>query len=81
MTADEIRVKYARPGKGATAVDVDEVASVMAQNRDKLAERGERLQNLDVKMGRMVDDAANFAESARKLKEQQKASTLFGLFS
>jgi hypothetical protein len=43
----------------------------MEQNRQMLAERGERLRALDERTAAMQDDAEDFASLARKLAEQQ----------
>jgi len=50
----------------------------MGENLTKLNERGEKLSNILEKTQRMESDAMAFAESARKLKEQQQLKGLFG---
>lgn len=86
LTADEIKAKYGRERKDkgkARQTDAEGAAAVMGENRDKLLERGEKLGRLEEKMDRMVQDSMDFADAARKLKEQQEApgkffSKLFG---
>ncbi|KAK9811618.1 hypothetical protein WJX72_007037 [[Myrmecia] bisecta] len=66
-TAAEIRAAYGR----APAKRANEVGSLMAENRDKLMERGEKLSRLQDKTDALENDAADFATMARKLAEQQ----------
>ena len=56
-SADQIKEKYGRPSKSNTQ-SADDVAATMAQNRDKLLERGEKLSRLEEKMSQMTSDAA-----------------------
>ena len=62
-SADEIRAKYGKPRKGA--------AEGMAENLDKLNERGEKLMNIQEKTQRMEMEAAEFAKNAKKLADKQ----------
>ena len=48
-----------------------DVASVMADNRAKLAERGERLQNIGNKAEAMNDAASDFASLAKQLRDRE----------
>ncbi len=91
-TAAEIRAAYGRPAvtmegvsaarapAGAPAAQraAGEVGSVMAENRRKLEERGERLSALQDKGADLADSAAGFVQLARELagKEQQRARRL-----
>lgn len=47
-----------------------DVRSIMEQNRDMLAERGERLRNLDEKSAQVSNDAGDFASMAKQLADQ-----------
>ena len=76
-SVDDIRRKYGRPARPESAT----TAGVMGENLTKLNERGEKLANIQEKTALMESRAADFAASAKKLKEQQEAKTLFGLFS
>lgn len=55
LTAEEIKEKYGRKKdkKGVQQSDVDGAAAQMAQNRDKLLERGEKLNRMQEKMDQM----------------------------
>ena len=78
-SADDIRRKYGRPARSATE-DSATTAGVMGQNLQKLNERGEKLANIQEKTSRMESQAADFAASARKLREQQEARNMFRFF-
>ena len=43
-------------------------AAVMSDNRAKLGERGERLEAMSLKSGKLEDEASNFADLATQLK-------------
>ena len=75
-SVDDIRQRYGRPVRPAAAAT--SVAGTMGENLTKLNERGEKLSNILEKTQRMESDAMAFAESARKLKEQQQLKGLFG---
>ena len=79
-SVDDIRRKYGRPARPA-AEDAATTAGVMGRNLQKLNERGEKLAIIQEKTALMESQAADFAASAKKLREQQEARTLFGLFS
>ena len=79
-SADDIRRKYGRPARSATE-DSATTAGVMGQNLQKLNERGEKLANIQEKTSLMESQAADFAASARKLREQQEARNMFRFFS
>ena len=79
-SADAIKEKYGRPGRTAQKQSADDVAATMAQNRDKLLERGEKLSRLEEKMSQMTADASDFAENARKLRERSEKGVFGGLF-
>lgn len=51
----------------------------MEQNRAMLAERGERLRQLDEKTAAMSNDAEDFASLAKKLADQQAAKKWYQL--
>ena len=78
-SADDIRRKYGRPARSATE-DSATTAGIMGQNLQKLNERGEKLSNIQEKTSRMESQAADFAASARKLREQQEARNMFRFF-
>lgn len=69
-TADEIREAYGRPREQNAGAG--RVAGLMAENVQKLNERGERLKGLDDKTADLSNEAANFASLAKQLAEQQK---------
>jgi len=48
------------------------VASVMEQNRVLLGQRGEKLSRLQEQTGDLAESAANFADMAKKLAEQER---------
>ena len=48
-----------------------DVGSIMADNRAKLAERGERLQNIGNKAEQMNDAASDFASLAKQLRDRE----------
>jgi hypothetical protein len=59
-------------GKGATAA--------MSQAMSALKERGEKIERLDNKAAQLQDEASNYADMAKKLKEKnKKKSTFFGM--
>ena len=47
-------------------------ASAMAQGMSALKERGERLEKVDNRTAELGNEAANFADMAKQLKEQTK---------
>jgi len=51
---------------------VDSVNSEMAQTRDRLVQRGERLNSLQDKTAALRDDSKSFAELAEELKKSQR---------
>lgn len=51
--------------------------SSAARARDALGERGERLESLQQKTAKMREDAANFAEMATKLRQQQEGKSMW----
>lgn len=77
-TADEIKAHYGRPSRASSEAaggsDVAATSALMAENRDKLLERGEKLNTLQDKTARMEADAQNFAEMAKQLRKQQESS-------
>ena len=75
-TADEIRAAYGRPARRA-ADRARSLSGAMAQNKDLLVERGERLNDLSEKTRELQDEAENFAAMAGRLADQQKP---FGFF-
>ncbi|MEW5299954.1 MAG: hypothetical protein WDW36_002922 [Sanguina aurantia] len=71
-TASEIKRHY-RPASAADATKKsNDVGSVMAETKDKLMERGERLRQLDEKAADLENSAAGFADMARQLAEAQR---------
>ena len=76
-TADEIRAAYGRPARRA-ADRARSLSGAMAQNKDLLAERGERLNELSEKTRELQDEAENFAAMAGRLADQQQKP--FGFF-
>jgi len=76
-TADEVRAAYGRPARGttgSTAASVSGAAGTMARNRDMLAERGERLRQVNERTEELQNEAANFADLAKQLADRQKSS-------
>ena len=72
-TADEVRAAYGRPARGA-AVAAAGAAGTMARNREMLAERGERLRQVNERTEELQNEAANFADLAKQLADRQKNS-------
>ncbi|GMH38758.1 hypothetical protein BSKO_06642 [Bryopsis sp. KO-2023] len=70
-TADQIREAYGMKPRNANA-KAERVGGIMAENLDKMKERGERLKGLDDKTAVMTNEAANFADLAKQLADQQK---------
>jgi len=68
-TADDIRAKYGFARKAEHA---------MAENVEKLNERGEKLMNIQEKTARMEAEAAEFAASAKLLAEKQSLRGMLG---
>lgn len=59
----------------------DSAASQMQQNMAAMHRRGEKIERLDNKARELNEGAANYADMARQLKEQQKRkNNFFGLF-
>lgn len=66
------RKTMATKAKGAT--------NAMSEAMSALKERGDRIERLDQKSKDLQNDAQNYAEMAKKLKEKtKKKSTFFGL--
>jgi syntaxin-binding protein 5 len=72
-TADEVRAAYGRPARGAATAAAG-AAGTMARNRDMLAERGERLRQVNERTEELQNEAANFADLAKQLADRQKNS-------
>lgn len=71
-TVDEIKAAYGRdPSKAATS-RANELKGVMAENMNKLAERGERLSQLQDKTQQLEDDAEDFMTMAKKLAQREQ---------
>ena len=51
----------------------------MAENSNKLAERGEKLEQMQQKTSQLENDAMNFAEMARELRRQQEQKSWWQL--
>lgn len=49
-----------------------ELHETLAENRQMLAERGQKLSALDVRTAQMESDAQDFAAMARKIAEQER---------
>lgn len=56
---------------GAPACRSD-VGAIMAENRSKLAERGEKLENLQERTSMLESDAQDFAAMAKRLAAQER---------
>eukprot|EP00198_Chlamydomonas_reinhardtii_P013508 XP_001702845.1 R-SNARE protein, tomsyn-like family [Chlamydomonas reinhardtii] len=69
-TADEIKLAYGRPT--TTTARANDVREVMEQNRNKLAERGEKLGRLNDKAADLEASAQGFADMARQLAERER---------
>eukprot|EP00743_Colponemidia_sp_Colp-15_P006286 GILK01006762.1.p1 GENE.GILK01006762.1~~GILK01006762.1.p1 ORF type:complete len:650 (-),score=76.13 GILK01006762.1:132-2081(-) len=54
------------------AAPSQEVQNVVAQTKDKLLERGEKLKMLQSRTSQLTNDAQSFADMARQLREQQE---------
>ncbi|BBN19258.1 protein MpTOMOSYN11 [Marchantia polymorpha subsp. ruderalis] len=66
-TADDIRAKYGHQRK------TQEVSSVMEMARNKLMERGEKLQGIENRTSELEDNAENFASMAEELAKRMAA--------
>ncbi|CAM6091418.1 unnamed protein product [Calypogeia fissa] len=64
QTVDDIRAKYGHPRKS------QEISSALDMARNKLAERGEKLQDIGDKTAEMEDNAQNFASMAEELAKK-----------
>ena len=74
-TVDEIKAAYGRDNKSAArraSSKTGELKSVMAENMNKLAERGERLNQISDKTQQLENDAEDFMTMAKKLAEREK---------
>jgi len=70
---DAIRAKYGRQKPPAAAsTSAGEVTGQMEQNKQALHERGEKISRIQDRTQEMNDEAANFADLAEQLKEQQR---------
>ncbi|KAL3699419.1 hypothetical protein R1sor_017441 [Riccia sorocarpa] len=67
QTVDDIRAKYGHPRKS------QEITGVMEMARNKLMERGEKLQGIEDKTSELEDNAANFASLAEELAKKMAA--------
>ena len=63
-SVDDIKAAYGRK--------TGSVQQTMAENRNKLLERGEKLEQLQDKTAKLENDAMNFAQMARELRKQQE---------
>ena len=63
-TVDEIKAAYGR--------EATRTKNVMAENMKKLAERGEKLNQISDKTAELENDAADFMTMAKKLAEREK---------
>ena len=61
---DEIKAAYGR--------EATRTKNVMAENMNKLAERGEKLNQISDKTAELENDAADFMTMAKKLAEREK---------
>eukprot|EP00798_Chlamydomonas_sp_ICE-L_P027508 gene27508-2510_t len=74
-TASEIKRHYGKGGTSGRASDdakSNDVRGVMEDNKRMLAERGEKLRQLDEKAGELEEGASNFAAMAKQLRDQQE---------
>ncbi len=85
-TAAEIRAAYGRPALPSEAAPraagaaANEAGGVMAENRARLEERGEKLRQLQDKGSDLEESAMNFAAMAKQLAEQERRKAKwFGL--
>lgn len=82
-TAAEIRAAYGRPSlpaERAAGARAEELGGVMAENRQRLEERGEKLRQLQDKGADLEESAAAFAEMAKQLAERERnKAKWFGL--
>ena len=69
---EQKRIKEAKPTTQKTVAKAKGAASAMAQGMSALKERGERLEKLDNRTAELGNEAANFADMAKQLKEQTK---------
>ncbi|KAL2609298.1 hypothetical protein R1flu_027871 [Riccia fluitans] len=67
QTVDDIRAKYGHPRKS------QEISSVVEMARNKLMERGEKLQGIEDKTSELEDNASNFASMAEELAKKMAA--------
>ncbi|KAL6767592.1 hypothetical protein ACKKBF_B35875 [Auxenochlorella protothecoides x Auxenochlorella symbiontica] len=65
-TVSMVKRTYGRP---TTSKRVDGVAGVMAENMQRLGERGEKLSRLEDRTAELEDDAGNFASLAKQLAD------------
>lgn len=75
-TGDE-RAKDIHGVQGEKAL-VGEAASAASQNMGALQERGERLEKLQNKTSNLEQNAADYRDTARQLKEKAKKQSMFG---
>lgn len=63
-SVEDIKAKYGRQAQSA--------AGKMEENKARIQERGERLSRVEQKTAEMESEAANFADLAKQLAEQQR---------
>ncbi len=75
QSADDIRAKYGKGTKATSSTNktASGVAASMEQTRNKLAERGEKLERLQDKTAAMQSDADDFASLAEQLAKKNKS--------
>jgi hypothetical protein len=59
---------------GGATEKTSEIKNILEQTKQKLNERGEKLNEMSLKSEEMKNNAMNFHEMAKKLKEKQKNS-------
>ncbi|BDA45161.1 hypothetical protein COCOBI_06-6410 [Coccomyxa sp. Obi] len=67
-TAEEIKAAY---GRSTHARRAEGVGGIAEENRQRLAERGEKLRSLQDKTDRMQADAEDFASMARAIRDRE----------
>jgi len=72
-SVEDIKAAYGRdPTKSSRKKEISELKGVMAENMNKLAERGERLNQISDKTQQLENEAEDFMTMAKKLAEREK---------
>jgi len=68
----------AAKGKDQVAGKMDKTKNLMAQNLEKVSERGDKIKDIAAQSEELAAASGGFAAAARKLRQQQEKKNWFG---